>query len=124
MKKTLFFLVAAAIIGFWSQSNTAQALDMSNGTPGAPLDLAVATSGAPNFAFNPSTNVNIRGTSSPTSFAIYSWHQNVINKKSGQAFGMAADVNKLYFLDISSAGATAPSLTGTTSAVFTGWTTL
>ena len=119
MKRTLSFLVATAAIGIFGFSN-ANATAFTQSEAGAPVTMTIAVAGAPNFQFNPSTNVVLDGQSDATSFAIYSYHENVLNKNSGQEYGMTSGVNKIYFLDISSSTA-ASTPTATDSTAFTGW---
>ena len=126
MKKTLSFLVAASVFGLLAMHTNAMAsVSVANTNPGDPVTVTPTNvSGAANLVFNPSTNVIIDGDSDETSFAIWGYHSQVLGKSSGQAYGMAADTNKLFFLDISGLSA-APTVTGTNAAAaFTAWTTI
>jgi len=53
------------------------------------------------------------GTSSASSYAVIAWHQQAVDKDSGQAFAMAADENKMFFMDISENGEAVPTTIGT-----------
>lgn len=102
--------------------------DIENaGDPGTPVTITHSVAGAQPIVFNPSTNVNILGQSDSTSFAVSGWHEQADQKDSGQAYLMTADENKMFFMDISSAGETAPvaSDVGTNFTDFGGnWNTL
>lgn len=126
MKRILCFLAATAIIGV-SINNNANAADTAFVQADGAGELVTLTitdtsgpiAGAPDFTFAPSTNVVLLGVSSPTSFAIWAHHQNVVAKTSGQQYGMTSDVNKMYFRDISAVGAEAyTSATATNSLAF------
>ena len=124
MKKALYIICTAALCGFWISN--ANAVDITQTAAGDPVTLTTANvAGDPGFTFNPSTGVIMDGESDETSFAISAYHKATINKASGQAYGMAADVNKLFFMDISGDSVTA-TITGTTStAAFSGdWVTM
>lgn len=109
MKKTfLYSLLTIAVAGFIASNASAAAFD--NGETGGEVSIAVTATGTPTAAgpltFTPSTKVRISGSSSATSFAMASYHTGVLGKKAAQAYGMAADSNKQFVLDIGPAGVT------------------
>lgn len=100
MKKIfLGLLLGLATIGFSVQNASSGAFD--NGGDG---EVTITTNGVPTAAgsllFNPSTGVAIYGASDVTSFAVAAYHSAVVGKKAGQGYGMAADSNKQWVLDI------------------------
>lgn len=128
MKKTLYILACASIFSLLAQNAMAAASDVTQ-TGGAGAKVTIATTainGAPDpLEFNPSTNVNMDGQSDATAFAIFGWHDQVEKKASGQAYGMASDENKLFFLDISSDLTDLEATAGTNAATaFADWTTI
>lgn len=122
MKRIFCFLAATATIGLFCFSSNVNATSFTQTDAGEPVEMTVATAGAPNFSFNPSTNVILLGNSVTTSFAIWAHHQQVLNKASGQQYGMTSAVNKMYFLDISSSTTAYTSATATNSAAFSTFT--
>jgi hypothetical protein len=123
MKKALF-IPAVLICCFYTISNAIAGTFTSE--KGAQITIAAdAVPGAQPIIFNPSTNVNVDGQSDSTSFAVTAWHEQAEGKSSGQAYGMAADSNKMFFIDISDAN-NIPSGVGTNSGDFSGgdWHTM
>ena len=96
---------------------------VTNANPGEALTITgTGVPGAKNVVFTPSTNVNMSADSMATSFAVNGWHDQADQKKNGQAYGMAADSNKMFFLDISTTAGVA--VTATNSTAFSGWNTM
>ena len=129
MKRILCSLAVTAIIGICSSAIAADTAFTQTDGAGEQVVLAITDTsgpitGAPDFTFNPSTNVVMGGMSSPTSFAAWSYHQNVDGKSSGQEYGMTSEVNKLFFLDISTDGTVETDSDATDSTLFAGWTKL
>ena len=58
---------------------------------------------AEDIEFQASAQVNFTGVSSETSFAHAAFHTQVIGKKNGRQFGMAADSSSIWWKDISTA---------------------
>ncbi len=115
MKKYIYALACIAIIGFVTHNATAS--DVAQTNPGDQVTVSASSiTGAPDLTFNPSTNVVINGTTADTAFQITGYHDSADQKKNGQAYGMASDVNKLYWLDISTTAYSEPS--GTNSGAF------
>ena len=127
MKRLL--ILGIACLGFSASQASAATLDLDQSAGGAAAVFTPTTlvPGAVALSFTPSAQVVMDGKSVRTSFAINAYHGAVLNKASGQAYGMAADSKKVYFLDISTVTAYA-SPTGTTAATFSGanpaWTSL
>ena len=124
MKKILYITAGLLFCALSSTSSVYAAV--KNGTPGGVLNIPVTPAGVPGaqpIAFTPSTNVNMGADVVSTSFAINAWHDQADQKKNGQAYGMAADSNKMFFLDISGTAATAVSGTNA-GAAFAGWNTM
>lgn len=119
MKKTLYIAMALMFCAI-SASSSFAADEETGGDGGAATGItqdgsggtvtipAGSVDGAQPIEFNPSTNVNIVGTSTATDFGIAGWHTQALKKAAGQAYAMIADSNKMYFMDISGDGATAP----------------
>lgn len=123
MKKYITSLACIAIIGFAANSTTAaDNVDVVQSVAGGPVTIAVSITGAPDVTFNPSTNVNMNGKTAPNAFQISGYHDAANVKANGQAYGMASDVNKLFWLDISTTAYVEP--TGTNSTAFGSWNTL
>lgn len=65
---------------------------------------AVVTTGASGsggaLRFNPSPSVLMAGSSTETTFAIAAGHNQAVGKADGKAFGLAADSNKTYWLEL------------------------
>ena len=123
MKKSLCLTLGACLISIVALYSNANATTFNNGT-GGQVSFTITTPGAPTpFTFNPSSNVAMAGVSVATAFQENAYHTAVLNKASGQSFGMASNSNKIWFNDISSTSSyTAP--TGSTSATFSGWNSI
>lgn len=105
MKKIfLCTLLTIAVSSFLSQSATSAVFD--NGATGGVVTITTAgvATATGSLTFDPSTKVRISGGSSATSFAMAAYHTGVVGKKAAQAYGMAADSNKQFVLDISDTG--------------------
>ena len=105
-KKSLL-IIGITSLAFWACN--ASALDLTQ-TDGAGAEAkftetATAIPGAADLVFKPSTQVVFAGESNKTSFAIDAYHAAVLNKTSGQAYGMAGDSKKVFFCDISTTAA-------------------
>lgn len=108
MKKLFLFSIATLAIAGFCANNAFSESTFDNGDTGGLVSIAstnVATAAGP-LTFTPSTKVRIVGASDSTSFAMASYHTGVIGKKSAQAYGMAADSNKQFVLDIGPDGVT------------------
>ena len=106
MKKTFIFsLFTIAVAGFIASYASADSL-IDNGATGGDLSIATANvaTAAGAVTFTPSTKVRISGGSSAGSFGMASYHTGVVGKKAAQAYGMSADSNKQFVLDISDVG--------------------
>ena len=108
MKKLFIFSIATlAIAGICANNAHSESL-FDNGDTGGEVSIAstnVATAAGP-LTFTPSTKVRLVGASDDTSFAMASYHTGVIGKTAAQAYGMAADSNKQFVLDIGPDGVT------------------
>lgn len=114
MKKILFVAAGLFLCALTIQ-NIANAASLSQPNVGGPVTVsATNVSGAKSIVFTPSSNVVMTGVSEKTSWALGAYHTQAMNKKNGQGYGMAADSNKVWFQDISSA--TTLSITTTTAA--------
>ena len=134
MKKTLYTLLALASCGFFAASVNAASGDYvrNAGTGQIQIDatsMIAAGQTTTNMTFQPSANVFMTGQSSATSFAHAAYHTQTEDKTNGRQFAMAADINVIYWANISDdAAAIAPltAIAGTTSAAFplANWTTM
>jgi hypothetical protein len=116
MKK--IFYVLAGLTFCVAITHNAHALDITQAAAGEAVKLTVLNS--PTFdSFNPSTSVIMDGVSQPSQFAVGSYHQQVFQKKSGKAFGMASDSSAVWWLDISADNAAVPAVATSDSTAFT-----
>ena len=99
MKKIL----TLAAIGIFTLSMTQAAHTVVWGWTEGSIPISTNNvAGTPDFdPFSPSTNVYMMGQTASSGFTIGALHDQVVGKKSGKAFGMASDSNKVYYLDIS-----------------------
>ena len=104
----IYFCVALGILLCAFSVNNTFAANIDNANPGETVTITVTVPGAQDVEFNPSTNVNILGESDATSFAVSGWHEQAVQKDSGQAYLMSADENKMFFMDISADGEAVP----------------
>jgi len=127
MKKSMYLTLGACLVSVVALCSNANTADLTTGANGLVTIDASNVAGAPDLTFNPSSNVIMDGESSATAFQENAYHTSVLNKASGQAYGMSSSSNKVWFLDISTTSSYgAPS--GTTAAAFTGatppWTSI
>lgn len=118
MKKLIIAIAGLSLCATFAMNANATAFTQS----AAGEDVTMTVTGSPAFdPFTPSTNVVISGASVAEAFAVGAYHNQVLNKKSGKAFGMASDANSVYYLDIAT-GKTAAGMviTGTNSSAFSG----
>ncbi|WP_136808426.1 hypothetical protein [Desulfosediminicola flagellatus] len=114
MKKIIAVIAGISLCATYAISVNAASLSQDATTGDVTIEV---TAGNPTFdAFKPSTNVIVSGATTANSFAVGAYHEQVLAKKSGKAFGMASDANEVYYLDISAAGTAAPTVTGTNAA--------
>lgn len=107
MKKTILYsLLTIAAAGFVAHSASAAVFDNTAEGGKLTIDCSNVDTTAGNLEFNPSTKVRITGGSDVTSYALSAYHTGVLGKASAQAYGMAADSNKQYVLDIGPDGTT------------------
>lgn len=98
MVRKISSLMAILALGFIA--SMASATNMNSSSAGGPVAIAVNTTlipGGTNVTFQPSSQVNIRGTSVRTSFAAISGHEAVKGKAAGQNYGMAADSSNVFW---------------------------
>ncbi len=117
MKKILLIATGILIFTPFIQNAFSAALSQSGGGGTAVTVDAGNVAGAQDVTFNPSTNVVMSGVANSTQYAIGAYHTQALEKASGQAYGMASDANKIYFMDISQTGAT-PAVTGSNATFF------
>lgn len=103
MKKIFLTIAAVSLCSAFIATNS-MAVGLTQANAGDAVTITV-TGTAPAFtAFNPSTNVIMKGTTIATEFAVSAYHLQVLAKSSGKAFGMASDSSAMYYLDISPPG--------------------
>lgn len=100
MKKTAILTFGLALCFGISSAAHAVCTIANTGNPGTPV-TCTGGSGPSINEFLPSTNVIMDGESDATAAAVGAYHQQVLNKKSGKAFAMSTDTNKIFFADIS-----------------------
>ena len=105
MKKKLLALCACVAFGMLASNSFAASGDMTRDDTGMitvdTTNMQNAGDIADNITFQPSTNVRMTGLSSSTSFAQAGFHEQVEDKEGGRQFGMGADSNVIYWLNIS-----------------------
>lgn len=80
------------------------AIANASSTAGGTVTIAArAAIGTPAFVFEPSTSVNVQGlvASDGSEFAVQTYHESVIERDSGKAFGVTSESNTTYWLDLS-----------------------
>jgi hypothetical protein len=127
--KKIFCLVGLSLCLFATNSAFAGSGDVSQtGGAGTAVTIEVTAAGVPgasNIVFTPSSNVLMQGQSVATSWALDAVHSQALGKDNGQAYGMAADSNKMYFLDAKTITTLADiSATNRTGAFGASWHTL
>lgn len=124
MKKN--FYIAAALLASSFFATNALAVDLVQSNPGDNAVFTPTATGVPGATaldFSPSNNVVMDGTSEETGFLINGYHTAALGKAAGQAYGMTADSNTIWFLVIEEeADATAIQVAGTNSGDLTGYT--
>lgn len=98
----------------------AQAADLDSDL-GAQISFPpTLTSGAaPDFVFKPSPQVDMRGESDATGYAVGAAHHSALGKTDGKEYGMASDSNQVWWVDVSGEG-TIIDVVGTNSAALSG----
>ena len=128
MKKSSCLTLGACLIGIvtlCSNANAASGDVSQNASTNVVTIDTTNNTAAPDLTFNPSTNVAVAGESSATAFQINAYHTAVLNKTSGQSFGMASNSNKVWFDDISGdASYNTPTGTSTANFVTKGWSSI
>ena len=132
MKKALLVLAAIVSMGFIATTTYAASGEIDQADNGMVTidctNMINAGDVAANLEFQPSTNVILSGASSSTSFAAATYHEQVEDKDGGRQYGMAADTNVIFWLNISEDGngQAVVDVAATTSAVFplADWNTL
>ena len=115
MKKVLSILSIIALSMFVTSTVYAAAYTQADNV--VTVDASTVAD-ADDILFQASAQVNFTGVSEATSFAHAAYHTQVIGKKNGRQFGMAADSSSIFWLDISTAGDLL-TVDATTSAEFT-----
>jgi lipoprotein signal peptidase len=120
MKKTIKYISLVLVSAFIATSSMAAVIS-NTANPGGEITVTSTTT-SPDLVFTPSTNVVIQGLTQATGtdFAAQSYHNSVVGKNSGKAFGMASDSSAVSYLDISGlATGTAPTaITASDSSAF------
>ncbi len=93
------FLMAMALSLYMVASAHAVA-GSSVAAPGTPLTIAIALTGAPDLIFKTSPQVGMTYISDAAGFSENAAHAAAYLTSGGQAYGMADDTNKIYWLSI------------------------
>ena len=120
MKRITMFMMAIAITMLMVSG--AHALD-GGGISAAGYTITITPTptnvpGADPMIFNPSPQVQMSWASTDGGFAVNAVHASALETTGGQAYGMSADTNKVFFKSVSSAASVLVQVNAATSVVF------
>jgi hypothetical protein len=99
MKTKCILLSTLALFALTLNVASAANGDLTNDDKGETLTFDDATTNAA-FEFAPSNGVYLIGNTTDNAFAVMAFHDNVIGNKAGMAYGMASDINRMYYVSL------------------------
>ncbi|MDW7773838.1 MAG: hypothetical protein SCH71_13205 [Desulfobulbaceae bacterium] len=117
MKRTTIFIMAMTISLLMLANANAQ-ITVAVTDPGEVIVIDPALTGADNLEFKPSPQVKMSVYSNVNGFSTNGVHGAALGTVGGQAFGMASDTTKVYWVSVAAEGSVLTGVTTASSAEF------